>query len=95
MFVKSYTTKFTKTRTIRQLVEDAFNLRDMSYLKSYSAFEADGIRGCNNTIKNIIDLAQRPRRMRIEEALATLEPIQGSRSPPTYRHPPADAQHLL
>ena len=50
----------------------------MSYLKSYSTFDADGIRGCNNTIKNIIDNAKGPRKIQIGKALITLEPIKGS-----------------
>ena len=50
----------------------------MSYLQSYSTFEADDIRGCNNIIKNIIDNAERPRKIKIEEALVTLEPIKDS-----------------
>ena len=50
----------------------------MSYLKSYSTFEADGIRGCNNTIKNIIDNAVGPRKINIGEALVALEPIKDS-----------------
>ncbi|KAL8914331.1 MAG: hypothetical protein Q9171_001051 [Xanthocarpia ochracea] len=33
----------------------------MSYLRSYPTFEADSVRGCNNTIKNIIDKAEGPR----------------------------------
>jgi len=53
----------------------------MSYLRSYSTFEADGIRGCNNTIKNIIDNAKGPRQIKIGEALVTLEPIKGSWNP--------------
>ena len=61
----------------------------MSYLRSYSTFEADGIRGCNNTIKNIIDNAQGPRKIKIGEALVTLEPIVGSWNPqPTATNPP-------
>ena len=60
----------------------------MSYLKSYSAFEADSIRGCNNTIKNIIDNAIGPRKIKIGEALVTLEPIRGSWNPqPTTTDP--------
>ena len=53
----------------------------MSYLRSYSTFEADGIRGCNNTIKNIIDNANGPRKLKIGEALVTLEPSKGSWNP--------------
>ncbi|KAL2059019.1 hypothetical protein ABVK25_000311 [Lepraria finkii] len=53
----------------------------ISYLKSYSTFEADSIRGCNNTIKNIIDNAEEPRKIKIGEALVTLEPIKGSWNP--------------
>ena len=61
----------------------------MSYLKSYSTFEADGIRGCNNTIKNIIDNAKGPRKIRIGEALLVLEPIKGSWNPqPIATNPP-------
>ena len=61
----------------------------MSYLRSYSTFEADGIRGCNNTIKNIIDNAKGPRNIKIGEALVTLEPIKGSWNPlPTVTNPP-------
>ncbi len=64
----------------------------MSYLRSYSTFEADGIRGCNNTIKNITDNAKEPRKIKIGEALDTLERFLES---PTYRHQSANAQHLL
>ena len=61
----------------------------MSYLKSYSTFEANDIRGCNNIIKNIIDNAKGPRRIRIGEALVTLEPIKGSWDPqPVALKPP-------
>lgn len=61
----------------------------MSYLRSYSTFEADGIRGCNNTIKNIIDNAKGPRRNKIGEALVTLEPIKSSWNPqPTTTNQP-------
>ena len=61
----------------------------MSYLRSYSTFEADDIRGCNNTIKNIIDNAKGPRKIKIGEALVTLEPIKGSWNPqPTATNPP-------
>lgn len=61
----------------------------MSYLKSYSTFEADSIRGCNNTIKNIIDNAEGPRKIKIGEALVTLEPIKGSWNlQPTVTNPP-------
>ena len=61
----------------------------MFYLKSYSTFEADGIRGCNNTIKNIIDNAKEPRKIRIGEALVVLEPIKGSWNPqPIVTNPP-------
>ncbi len=47
----------------------------MSYLRSFSAFEADDIRRCNNMIKNIIDNAQGPRKIKIGEALVTLQPV--------------------
>ena len=61
----------------------------MSYLKSYSTFEVDDIRGCNNTIKNIIDNANGPRKIEIKEALVTLEPIKVSWNPqPTATNPP-------
>ena len=50
----------------------------MSYLRSYSTFEAESIRGCNNTIKNIIDHANGPRQVKIREALITLEPVLSS-----------------
>ena len=61
----------------------------MSYLKPYSTFEADSIRGCNNTIKNIIDNAKGPRKIRIGEALVVLEPIKGSWNPqPITTNPP-------
>lgn len=61
----------------------------MSYLRSYSTFEADGIRGCNNTIKNIIDNAKGPRKIKIGEALVTLEPIKDSWNPlPTVTNQP-------
>ncbi|KAL8784952.1 MAG: hypothetical protein Q9195_008840 [Heterodermia aff. obscurata] len=53
----------------------------MSYLKSYSAFEAEGIRGCSNTIKKIIGNAKGPRKIRIGEALVVLEPIKCSWNP--------------
>ena len=45
----------------------------MSYLRSYSTFEVDDIRRCNNTIKNIIDDAKGPRQIKLGKALATLE----------------------
>ena len=61
----------------------------MSYLKSYLIFEADSIRGCNNTIKNIIDNAQGPRKIKIGEAPVTLGPIQDSWNPqPSVTKPP-------
>jgi len=62
----------------------------MSYLRSYSSFEADGIRGCNNTIKNMIDNAQGPRKIKIGKALTTLEPNTGSWNPrpTTTTNPP-------
>lgn len=53
----------------------------MSYLRSYSTFEAEDIRRCNNTIKNIIDNAQGPRRIKIGEALLTLQPLISSWDP--------------
>lgn len=61
----------------------------MSYLKSYSSFEADSIRGCNNAIKNIIDNAEGPRKIKIGKALVALEPLKGSWDPqPTVTNPP-------
>lgn len=61
----------------------------MSYLRLYSTFEVDGIRGCNNIIKNIIDNANGPRKIKIGEALVTLEPVKGSWNPqPTATNPP-------
>ncbi|MCJ1403355.1 hypothetical protein MMC11_006578 [Xylographa trunciseda] len=54
----------------------------MSYLRSYSTFEVDAIRGCNNTIKNMIDNANGPRQMIIGKALVTLEPVIDSWNPP-------------
>lgn len=61
----------------------------MSYIRSHATFEADGIRGCNNTIKNIIDNAEGPRKIKIRKALVTLEPITGSWNPqPTATNPP-------
>jgi len=61
----------------------------MSYLRSYSTFEANDIRECNNTIKNIIDNAKGPRKIKIGEALVTLEPIKGSwNSQSTAINPP-------
>lgn len=53
----------------------------MSYLRSYSTFEVEGIRGCNNIIKNIIDNANGPRQITIGKALITLEPVIGSWNP--------------
>lgn len=50
----------------------------MSYLKSYSSFEADSIRGCNNAVKNIIDNAQGPRKLKIGKLLTSLAPLRGS-----------------
>lgn len=50
----------------------------MSYLRLYSAFKANGIRGYNNTIKNIIDNAKRPRKIKIREVLINLESIKSS-----------------
>ena len=50
----------------------------MSYLRSYSTFEAEDIRRCNNTIKNIIDDAKGPRQIKLGKALVTLEPIVDS-----------------
>lgn len=53
----------------------------MSYLRSYSTFEADDIRGCNNTIKNIIDNATGPRKIKIGKALVSLEPVLDTWNP--------------
>ena len=53
----------------------------MSYLRSYSTFEAEDIRVCNNTIKNMIDNATGPRRIKIGKALVTLESIKDSWNP--------------
>ncbi len=53
----------------------------MSYLRSYSTFETDDIRGCNNIIKNIIDNAKEPRKFKIGEAPVTLEPAKDSWNP--------------
>ncbi|MCJ1395232.1 hypothetical protein MMC18_008115 [Xylographa bjoerkii] len=53
----------------------------MSYLRSYSTFEVDGIRGCNNTIKNMIDNANGPRQITIGKALVILEPVIDSWNP--------------
>lgn len=50
----------------------------MSYLRSYPTFEADSIRGCNNTIKNIIDNAEGRRQIQIGKALVILEPLTSS-----------------
>ncbi len=50
----------------------------MSYLRSYSTFETDDIRECNNTIKNIIDNANESRKIKIEKVLVTLELIKDS-----------------
>ena len=50
----------------------------MSYLRSYPIFEAESVRGCNNTIKNIIDNAEGPRQVQIGKALVILEPLTSS-----------------
>ena len=47
----------------------------MSYLKRYSSLEAEDIRGCNNTVKNIIDHALGPRKETIKTALQALFPF--------------------
>ncbi|MCJ1463067.1 hypothetical protein MMC07_001672 [Pseudocyphellaria aurata] len=60
------------------LVQDTEKKFYMSYLRSYSTFEADGIRGCNNTVKNIVDNANGPRDIKIGQALFALEPINDS-----------------
>lgn len=61
----------------------------MSYLRSYSTFEVDAIRGCNNTIKNMIDNANGPRQITIGKALVTLEPVIDSWNPqPAGTNPP-------
>lgn len=41
-------------------------------------FDADSVRGCNNTIKNIIDNAKGPRQVQIGKALVILGPLAGS-----------------
>ena len=62
----------------------------MSHIKSYPIFDPDGIRGCNKIIKNIIDNANGPRRIRIGEALVVLEPIKDSWNPqPIVTNPPS------
>ncbi|KAI4212577.1 MAG: hypothetical protein LQ349_009345, partial [Xanthoria aureola] len=50
----------------------------MSYLRSYPTFEADSIRGCNNTIKNIIDNAEGRRQIQIGKALVIIESLTSS-----------------
>lgn len=45
----------------------------MSYLQFFLTFETDSIWKCNNTIKNMIDNAQKSQKIKIEEALITLE----------------------
>ena len=47
----------------------------MSYLKCYSSLEAEEIRGCNNTVKNITDHALGPRKTTIKTALQALFPF--------------------
>lgn len=62
----------------------------MSYLRSYSTFEAEDIRGYNNTIKNIIDNAIDPRKIKIGKALIALEPIKDTWDPqPTVNTSPS------
>lgn len=47
----------------------------MSRLKSYSAFEPDEIRACNNAVKNTIEYALEARKTKIGDALLALFPI--------------------
>ncbi len=50
----------------------------MLYLRLYSTFEANDIRECNNTIKNIIDNVKKSRKIKIKKALVTLKFIKDS-----------------
>lgn len=47
----------------------------MSRLKSYSAFEPDEIRACNNAVKNTVENAVGVRKKKIDNALMALFPI--------------------
>ncbi|KAL9135812.1 MAG: hypothetical protein Q9175_002988 [Cornicularia normoerica] len=47
----------------------------MSRLKSYSAFEPDEIRACNNAVKNTVEKALGARKTKIGNALLALSPI--------------------
>ena len=47
----------------------------MSRLKSYSTFEPDEIRACNNAVKNTVDYVLGARKMKIGNALLALFPI--------------------
>lgn len=49
----------------------------MSYLKSYSSMEPKDIRACNNTIKNIVDIALGARKTMVGNALQALFPFPG------------------
>ena len=61
----------------------------MSYLKSFSNFEADAIRAFNNVLKNMIDHANGPRQIKIAQALVTLQPVINSWNPqPVGTNPP-------
>lgn len=61
----------------------------MSYLKSYPTFEADAIRECHTTIKNMIDNVIGPRQITLGKALFALVPVIDSWKPqPTVTNPP-------
>lgn len=59
----------------------------MSRLRSYSTFEADEIRACNNAVKNIVQNALGARKMKIGNALMALFPIPEAWNPVRARPP--------
>ena len=62
----------------------------MSRLKSYSAFEPDEIRACNNAVKNTVENALGARKTKIGNALLALFPIPEHWNP-VRTHPPTPA----
>ncbi|KAL9124107.1 MAG: hypothetical protein Q9217_006531 [Psora testacea] len=62
----------------------------MSRLKSYSAFEPDEIRACNNAVKNTVENALEARKTKIGNALLALFPIPEHWNP-VRTNPPSPA----
>jgi hypothetical protein len=65
----------------------------MSRLKSYSAFEPDEIRACNNAIKNTVENALGARKTKIGNALLALFPIPEHWNP-VRTNPPTPAASI-